>query len=58
MADDQRHGRIFGVLVIITFITSIGAVAHLWANPEWAKASHARTVSPLARSRVRFRPGL
>ncbi len=27
MADDQRHGRIFGVLMIITFITSIGALA-------------------------------
>jgi Domain of unknown function (DUF4386) len=27
MADDQRHGRIFGVLFIITFITSIAAVA-------------------------------
>ena len=27
MADDQRHGRIFGVLVIITFITSISALA-------------------------------
>ena len=27
MADDQRHGRIFGVLFIITFITSIGALA-------------------------------
>jgi hypothetical protein len=26
MADDQRHGRIFGVLFIITFITSIGAL--------------------------------
>ncbi len=25
MADDQRHGRIFGVLFIITFITSISA---------------------------------
>jgi hypothetical protein len=27
MADDQRHGRIFGALFIITFITSIGALA-------------------------------
>jgi uncharacterized protein DUF4386 len=27
MADDQRLGRIFGVLFIITFITSIGALA-------------------------------
>ncbi len=27
MEDDQRHGRIFGVLFIITFITSIGALA-------------------------------
>ena len=27
MADDQRHGRIFGVLFIITFITSIPALA-------------------------------
>jgi Domain of unknown function (DUF4386) len=27
MAEDQRHGRIFGVLFIITFITSIGALA-------------------------------
>src|SRR4030095_11445 len=27
MSDDQRHGRIFGVLFIITFITSIGALA-------------------------------
>ena len=27
MADDQRHGRIFGVLFIITFITSIAALA-------------------------------
>jgi hypothetical protein len=27
MADDQRHARIFGVLFIITFITSIGALA-------------------------------
>jgi Domain of unknown function (DUF4386) len=27
MADDQRHGRIFGVLFIITFVTSIGALA-------------------------------
>ena len=26
MADDQRHGRIFGVLFIITFITSIAAL--------------------------------
>jgi len=26
MADDQRHGRVFGVLFIITFITSIGAL--------------------------------
>jgi Domain of unknown function (DUF4386) len=26
MEDDQRHGRIFGVLFIITFLTSIGAV--------------------------------
>jgi Domain of unknown function (DUF4386) len=25
MAEDQRHGRIFGVLFIITFITSIPA---------------------------------
>src|SRR5918911_4045166 len=25
MADDQRHGRIFGVLFIITFLTSIPA---------------------------------
>jgi hypothetical protein len=27
MDQDQRHGRIFGVLFIVTFITSIGAVA-------------------------------
>ena len=27
MADDQRHGRIFGVLFIITFVTSIAALA-------------------------------
>jgi uncharacterized protein DUF4386 len=27
VADDQRHGRIFGVLFILTFITSIGALA-------------------------------
>ena len=27
MEDDQRHGRIFGVLFILTFITSIGALA-------------------------------
>src|SRR6187200_1521423 len=27
MADDQRHGHIFGVLFIITFITSISALA-------------------------------
>jgi hypothetical protein len=27
MADDQRHARLFGVLFIITFITSIGALA-------------------------------
>ena len=27
MNDDQRHARIFGVLFIITFITSIGALA-------------------------------
>jgi uncharacterized protein DUF4386 len=27
MADDQRHGHIFGVLMIITFITSIAALA-------------------------------
>ncbi len=27
MADDQRHARIFGVLFIITFITSIAALA-------------------------------
>src|SRR5215204_5200413 len=27
MEDDQRHGRIFGVLFIITFITSILALA-------------------------------
>ena len=27
MSDDQRHARIFGVLFIITFITSIGALA-------------------------------
>ena len=27
MADDQRHGHIFGVLFIITFITSIAALA-------------------------------
>jgi hypothetical protein len=26
MADDQRHGHIFGVLMIITFITSISAL--------------------------------
>jgi hypothetical protein len=26
MADDQRHGRVFGVLFIITFITSISAL--------------------------------
>jgi hypothetical protein len=25
--DDQRHGRIFGVLFIITFVTSIPALA-------------------------------
>src|SRR5687768_1784888 len=25
MADDQRHGRIFGILFIITFLTSIPA---------------------------------
>jgi hypothetical protein len=24
--DDQRHARIFGVLFIITFVTSIGAL--------------------------------
>jgi hypothetical protein len=27
MEDDQRHGRIFGVLFILTFITSIAALA-------------------------------
>jgi hypothetical protein len=27
MEDDQRHGRIFGILFIITFITSIAALA-------------------------------
>ena len=27
MEDDQRHARIFGVLFIVTFITSIGALA-------------------------------
>ena len=27
MAEDQRAGRIFGVLFILTFITSIGALA-------------------------------
>ena len=27
MQDDQRHGRIFGILFIITFITSISALA-------------------------------
>lgn len=27
MADDQRHGRIFGVLFIATFVTSIAALA-------------------------------
>src|SRR4029453_1842093 len=27
MQDDQRHGRIFGVLFIMTFITSIAALA-------------------------------
>src|SRR5262245_49482361 len=27
MADDQRHGHIFGVLMIMTFITSIAALA-------------------------------
>jgi Domain of unknown function (DUF4386) len=27
MADDQRHGRIFGVLFILTFLTSIPALA-------------------------------
>ena len=27
MADDQRHARIFGLLFIVTFITSIGALA-------------------------------
>ena len=27
MNDDQRHARIFGVLFIITFITSISALA-------------------------------
>src|SRR6187455_1710628 len=26
MADDQRHGRIFGVLFILTFVTSIAAL--------------------------------
>jgi hypothetical protein len=26
MLDDQRHGHIFGVLMIVTFITSIGAL--------------------------------
>ena len=26
MADDQRHGRIFGVLFILTFVTSISAL--------------------------------
>ena len=27
MSDDQRHGRIFGVLFIMTFVTSIAALA-------------------------------
>jgi hypothetical protein len=27
MADDQRHGRIFGLLFILTFVTSISAMA-------------------------------
>src|SRR5690348_5307322 len=27
MADDQRHGRIFGLLFIITFLTSIPSLA-------------------------------
>ena len=27
MSDDQRHGRIFGVLFILTFVTSIAALA-------------------------------
>ena len=27
MGDDQRHGRIFGLLFIATFITSISALA-------------------------------
>jgi hypothetical protein len=27
MEDDQKHARIFGVLFIITFVTSIGALA-------------------------------
>src|ERR1044072_3252903 len=27
MQDDQRHARIFGVLFILTFVTSIGALA-------------------------------
>jgi hypothetical protein len=27
MEDDQRHARVFGVLFIVTFITSIGALA-------------------------------
>ena len=27
MQDDQRHARLFGVLFIITFITSIAALA-------------------------------
>jgi hypothetical protein len=27
MAEDQRNARIFGVLFLITFVTSIGALA-------------------------------
>ena len=27
MADDQRHARLFGILFIVTFVTSIAAVA-------------------------------
>ena len=27
MADDQRHARLFGILFILTFVTSIAAVS-------------------------------
>src|SRR6187455_3320287 len=27
MAEDQRHGHVFGVLFLITYVTSIGALA-------------------------------